>query len=121
MAQAGARLLSPAFDPRTTALVPAAQACGRPRRGAGTDGDAGASVVAVRRYDAHRIEMDVDAPAGGLLVSSEAAYPGWRSRVDGRDAETLLVNTAFRGSPSPRAGIVSRWNTSPGRSRRASP
>ena len=99
--QARARLLSPAFDPRTSALVPAAQASAVPAGGPGTDGDAGASVVAVQRYDAHRIEMDVDAPAGGLLVSSEAAYPGWRSQVDGRDAETLLVNTAFRGIAVP--------------------
>jgi hypothetical protein len=98
VAQARVRLLSPGFDPRASALVPAAQAAGLAAAGASGPG---ASEVAVRRYEAHRIELDVDAPAGGLLVSSEAAYPGWRSEVDGRAAETLLVNTAFRGVAVP--------------------
>lgn len=99
VAQARARLLSPAFDPRASALVPVAQAATL-AAGSGTGG-ADTSVVTVQQYEPHRIELDVDAPVGGLLVSSEAAYPGWRSEVDGRTAETLLVNTAFRGVAVP--------------------
>jgi uncharacterized membrane protein YfhO len=56
--------------------------------------------VSVIRYEAHEVQLDVDSP-GGVVVSSEAFYPGWDSAVDGRRAETLLVNTAFRGVAVP--------------------
>jgi len=93
------RLLSPAFDPRATALVLASQevAAVAPVPNA----PAAPSPVSVRRLAAHEIELEVDSQGGGLLVTSEAAYPGWASRLDGRPVETLLVNTAFRGVAVP--------------------
>jgi hypothetical protein len=99
VAQARARLLSPDFDPRAAALVPAEDAAKVvPASAAGASGRArGSDAVTIVRYEPHRIELEVDAAAGGLLVSSDTAYPGWESAVDGRSAPTLLVNTAFRG------------------------
>jgi hypothetical protein len=35
--------------------------------------------------------------AGGLLVQSDCWYPGWRARIDGRDAPLLKVDHALRG------------------------
>jgi hypothetical protein len=93
------RLVSPSFDPRASVLVPAAQmAMVRPLAD-GAPPTEGAA-VSVLRYEPHLVELDVDSP-GGVLVSSEAFYPGWDSVVDGRPAETLLVNTAFRGVAVP--------------------
>jgi uncharacterized membrane protein YfhO len=36
-----------------------------------------------------------------VLVTSEVHYPGWESLVDEEPADTLLVNTAFRGVAVP--------------------
>jgi hypothetical protein len=43
--------------------------------------------------------LDVALPGGppGLLVLTEAHYPGWRALVDGREAPIVRVNTTFRG------------------------
>jgi hypothetical protein len=98
VARARARLLSPGFDPRRSALVPAAQAA---RLGPVDGGAAGLGPAAsLVRYEPHEVEVEVDS-SGGVLVSSEAFYPGWDSFVDGRRVETLLVNTAFRGAAVP--------------------
>ena len=40
--------------------------------------------------------LEVDS-AGGLLVTSGLAYPGWEVRVDGEPAEALELNLALRG------------------------
>ncbi len=95
VARARARLLSPDFDPARSALVPAGAAVPFAKGALPTT-----SSAAIRRHGPHEIEIDVET-AGGLLVSSETAYPGWESEVDGRPAQTLLVNTAFRGVAVP--------------------
>jgi hypothetical protein len=96
------RLLSPAFDPETSALVPARQASALGTMAGPPGSTPGRALAAsVRRQAPHHIELDVDTPRGGVLVTSEAAYPGWESRLDGRPVETLLVNTAFRGLAVP--------------------
>jgi hypothetical protein len=98
VASARERLLSPSFDPRRSVLVPAADAAALAL--ADQDAPAEPPPVAVVRYEPHEVELEVDTP-GGVLVSSEAFYPGWDSFVDGRRVETLLVNTAFRGVAVP--------------------
>jgi hypothetical protein len=98
VARARERLLSPSFDPQVSVLVPAAQATAF--RPAPDVAPAPAAPVAVVRYEPHAVELDVQS-AGGVLVSSEAFYPGWDSFVDGEPAETLRVNTAFRGVAVP--------------------
>jgi hypothetical protein len=90
------RLLSPTFDPRTTVLVPAEQARRLPPLAEG----AGAAVT-VRHEAPSEVVLEVEAAGAVVLVSSEAAWPEWRTDVDGAAAETLLVNTAFRGVAVP--------------------
>jgi hypothetical protein len=96
--EARQRLLAPAFDPEAVALLPASAVA----RLSATPAAAGRGTrPRVLRRSPHHIELDVDAPDGGVLVTAEAAYPGWESRLDGRVVETLLVNTAFRGVALP--------------------
>lgn len=47
-----------------------------------------------------RLVVEVSGPAGFLVVAGSWA-PGWRARVDGRDAPLVPVNLAFRGVPFP--------------------
>jgi uncharacterized membrane protein YfhO len=44
-----------------------------------------------------RVEVSVRGDAGGLLVLGDPWYPQWRVEVDGRPAELLRVDHAFRG------------------------
>lgn len=45
----------------------------------------------------HRLTLEVDRSAKGLLVVSEVYYPGWEVYVDGRKQEILETDLAFRG------------------------
>ncbi len=92
---AGEALLDPGFDPAVTALLepgvtPPALA---PDRGP-------ARVGWVTR-EPDRLVLDVDDPAGGLLVLSEIYHPYWRATVDGRPAPVERVDVALRGVPLP--------------------
>jgi hypothetical protein len=98
---ARARLLSPAYDPRAAVLLPAEQAAAVGAPGSDEAALSPPVHVVVQRLAAHVVELDVSSPLGGVLVTSEASYPGWESRVDGRPVDTLLVNTAFRGVAVP--------------------
>jgi hypothetical protein len=51
----------------------------------------------VLRRDASRIVVAAEAGCRGLLVLSEISYPGWRVRVDGRDANLVTANVAQQG------------------------
>ena len=78
-------------DFRTTA----ATVTDRPLNGRGAAGEArvdgqGASWV--------RVVADVDGPRGAILATSFLDYPGWLVTVDGRAADRLRVNHAFRGT-----------------------
>ena len=53
--------------------------------------------VQVTRRDHTRVEVSVDGDADGLLVLADPWYPQWRVEVDGRPAELLRVDHAFRG------------------------
>lgn len=65
------------------------------------DGDGaappGATLVS-ERWDG--LVLEKEGPAG-LLVISDAWFPGWRAEVDGRPVPLLLADLAFRGVPVP--------------------
>ena len=63
------------------------------------------SVRRVER-DKDRITVDVDADAAGLLVVSEAHYPGWTAKVDGVATGTVVADAAFIGVPIPTGAEV---------------
>ena len=49
-----------------------------------------------------RLTMDVNINRRGLLVLTDAYYPGWRAYVDGRPARIYPANVAFRGVVVPK-------------------
>ncbi|MBM3796631.1 MAG: YfhO family protein [Acidobacteria bacterium] len=54
--------------------------------------------VTVELYGSSRLRLRTTVPAGGsFLVTSDAYYPGWQAEIDGRAAEVVLTNRAFRG------------------------
>jgi hypothetical protein len=53
--------------------------------------------VELRRRDQTRVEVEAQTAAEGLLVLADPWYPQWKVSVDGRPAELLRVDHAFRG------------------------
>ena len=53
--------------------------------------------VRFQSYAANRIELNVTNERPGLLVLSEAEYPGWRATVNGHSIPILRVEDALRG------------------------
>lgn len=81
-------LRDPEFDPRAEVLI----AHGR---GTSAAGPLAASVRTARLgADEVRLEASLDRP--GYVVFLETWDPGWKAWVDGRPAEILRANTAFR-------------------------
>jgi hypothetical protein len=52
--------------------------------------------VEINRYETDRVEIEVQTGSAGLLVMSDAYYPGWSAEVDGQQAPLLRANHAFR-------------------------
>jgi hypothetical protein len=51
----------------------------------------------VRRLSPTELEIDVDLPRPGVLVISEAAYPGWSATVNGKPTPWIRANFVLRG------------------------
>ncbi|MBC7930845.1 MAG: YfhO family protein [Rubrivivax sp.] len=79
------------WEPRRTALVEAPIDFKQ-----GVSEDAGARVE-VTKHEANRVEVKAASGAPSVLVLSENHFPGWRTYVDGRAAETLRVDYNLRG------------------------
>jgi hypothetical protein len=92
-----AALAAPGFDPFKTAIV------GDTRLQVVTTsgGAADSSAVQVQTDTPGRVTFAVDAPSPGLLVLSEAWYPGWGARIDGAAAPVVPVDGALLGVPVP--------------------
>ena len=77
------------FDPIRVALT-------EPGAGAPsfTPGPTDARLVSVEDT---RMTVDVSTASGGFLVLSEAQYPGWRARIDGRVVPVQRVDVMFQG------------------------
>lgn len=81
-------LLDPAFDPRTTAIVPGG-AESPPRPSLGRAG--------IREERADRLVVSVAADVQGLLVIVDGYDAGWKAYVDGRPVAVERTNLDFRG------------------------
>jgi hypothetical protein len=86
------RIQDPAFDPLQETVVENLPAGWTP------DPDVTGSVRVVR-YENNRVELQVQSSGRALLASSEILYPGWTAVINGRSAELLPANLAFRGIP----------------------
>ena len=60
---------------------------------------AGAATTTARvtSYDPNAIDLELDAPAAGVVVLNEVWYPGWHVTVDGDDATPMRVDYLLRG------------------------
>ncbi|HUR81470.1 MAG TPA: hypothetical protein VM733_11940 [Thermoanaerobaculia bacterium] len=66
--------------------------------------------VRIRAYEASRTMLDVESRGWNLLITSDAHWPGWQARIDGRAAEVVRVNGAFNGVyVPPGAAKVELW------------
>ncbi|QOY86348.1 YfhO family protein [Paludibaculum fermentans] len=90
LAESIERLRSPEFHParevvlETTGALPDFQPEAR-------------GTVQVLAYQPESLSLAVETDRPALMVSSEAFYPGWHAKVDGRPVPLLMVNAAFRG------------------------
>jgi hypothetical protein len=60
-------------------------------------GASGTDDVKVVDYQPNSLELTVRSRGSGLLVASDAHYPGWEAWVDGRPVKIHLVDIALRG------------------------
>jgi hypothetical protein len=51
----------------------------------------------VTEYRPNRVAISVNSMAGGELILTDLAYPGWEVSVDGVPQESLIVDKMFRG------------------------
>ena len=90
-AAALAAISDPAFNPAATAFVESALPVPEGRPGA-------LQAARIVEYGPQRVVIETQAAdAPGLLVLSDAYYPGWRAEIDGRAAGILPTNVALRG------------------------
>ncbi|MFN2597941.1 MAG: YfhO family protein [Pyrinomonadaceae bacterium] len=85
------------FDPARTAVVEepsplAGAALAREEAATASNGEA-----AITGADDTALNLRVRTPRDALLVTSDVYYPGWRARVDGREAHVYRTDYALRG------------------------
>ena len=104
-ANGSARVTS--LDPRRTAVVEADPGSS-PAVGACTGLESTAKIV---KYTSASVTVDVDSECAGLLVLSDAYYPGWTATVNGRDSTIYPTDVALRGVavPEGRSTVVFRY------------
>ena len=91
--QTRAALVDPAQPARTTAYL----ASGEPL----DEKECQGSNVRFLRDEARHIELEVDSCGKGVLVVTDAWFPGWTATVDGKPVEILRADLALRAVPVP--------------------
>jgi hypothetical protein len=90
-----ARLAAEDFDPAKTVLLYGEKGSG-PFSAAEKGPDPFSSRARVTSHRRHEVVVEAEAAAPGWLVLADTFYPGWRATVDGRPAEIVRANHAFR-------------------------
>jgi len=86
------RLLAPDFDPRREVILEAPLASVGAAPAADPPTPARVSVVSPTQ-----VEVEAELPRPGILVLSEAFFPGWVAQVNGAPAEILRADYLLRG------------------------
>jgi hypothetical protein len=98
----------PAVDPRRAVLLKRAPVGLAPGAASGAGGSA-----RLVRYANTEVTVEVEAPAGGILVLNDVWHPWWRASVDGVAAEILEANVIFRAVVCPPGRHVVRFSFHP--------
>jgi hypothetical protein len=89
-------LVDPGFDPKREIVLP----LGTPIAASG-DSAAQAGTSRILETRADRVLLEAQLAAPGYVVLVETHDPGWRATVDGRPADVLRANVAFRAVAVP--------------------
>ena len=95
-------------DPRRTVLLKKAPVGVSRSAAAGAGGSA-----RLLRYANTEVVVEVEAPAGGILLLNDVWHPWWRASIDGSDAEILKADVIFRAVVCPRGRHVVRFSFHP--------
>lgn len=74
----------------------------------------GAERAEIVVYEPNRVEARVSSEGGGRVVLTDLAYPGWIVRLDGKPAETVVVEGLYRGVDVPAGDHRLEWVYRPG-------
>jgi hypothetical protein len=73
----------------------------------------GSGTARLARYANTEVDVDVDAPSGGILVLNDVWHPWWRATVDGRPTKILKANVIFRAVVVPAGRHTVRFTFHP--------
>ncbi len=94
------------FDPEKSAVVVGLAD--------GTTPNEGRGVVEVLNYEQESVHISVTSEGGGLLVLTDAYYPGWRATVDGEQSTIYQTDGYFRGVLVPPGQHLVEYRFEPG-------
>ena len=98
----------PSVDPRRTVLLKKAPIGFSRSAAAGTVGSA-----RLLRYANTEVVVEVESPAGGILLLNDVWHPWWRASIDGADVEILKADVIFRAVVCPRGRHKIRFTFHP--------
>jgi hypothetical protein len=93
--EAIAAMLEPDFDVRATAVIESLPDQSNPQPIQENEGDPGQVFIA--EYNPERIVLQSKDPTGGLLILTDADYPGWSATIDGSPVSIYPADGLFRG------------------------
>jgi hypothetical protein len=88
-------LAEPSFDPRRVVFLPLEA------QGQVFTTNAAQATVAMKRFAAHHIELDVESTTPTWVVIAQASYHPWRASVNGQAARLWPANHAFQAVEVP--------------------
>jgi hypothetical protein len=65
------------------------------------------------RYTNTEVDVDVEAPSGGILLLNDVCHPWWRATVDGKPREILKADVIFRAVSVPPGRHMVRFTFHP--------
>ncbi len=98
----------PDVDPGRTVLLKKAPLGLRATTVAGGSGSA-----RVARYANTEVDVEVEAPSGGILLLNDVWHPWWRATVDGTPARIMKANVIFRAVAVPAGKHTVRFTFHP--------
>lgn len=89
-----AAMARPGFDPREEAVL---VGNGEPASAGPASAGPGAHSVTMTGYEPETVSLQVETDEPGLLLLTDAAYPGWQATLDGEPALIYQADGLFRG------------------------